>query len=80
MLTEEDIKKDAIMNYNVCSCCGASGGKAGNLFTVPGHYEDLCRNCRDTLLTQVCTEHTDLPRTDEELAKMVRKLLRGIDD
>lgn len=60
----------SIMEYNKCKNCGAFNGRAGVLFSSPyeGYY-DLCRNCKDTLTKQVITIHTDLHRTEAELAK-----------
>jgi hypothetical protein len=57
------------MTYNTCETCGADNGRAGNL------VNGMCANCRDTKKLQSYVIHTHLPRTDEEIKKMLDALI-----
>ena len=57
------------MQFNVCGTCGAKDGRAGVL--VNGE----CLSCRDSRRTNSCVLHTDLPRTDEEIQRMIDSIL-----
>lgn len=61
------------MQFNVCEGCGASNGRVGLLISSPDIADGkrLCMNCRDTAKTGNPTVHTELPRTEEELEKMI---------
>lgn len=59
-----------MMEYNTCSCCGANGGRAGNLWSnAEIGYKNLCENCKDTLVTRSPVLHLNLHRTEEEINK-----------
>ena len=55
------------MEYNVCETCGASNGRCGN--TVSSNDRTECMNCYDTRKTGQVVVHSNLKRTDAELAR-----------
>ena len=65
------------MDFNVCTTCGARDGRAGMLIGPKDSNISECINCRDTRKTGIITLHANLPRTDEEIARMVETLING---
>jgi hypothetical protein len=60
------------MEYNTCKVCGANNGRAGNLISSPSQeIESACGNCYDSLKTGNMVLHTNLRRTDDEVARMM---------
>ncbi len=58
------------MQYNECEVCGANNGRAGNLIQEPDG-PSACANCYDSLKTGDMVLHTNLRRTDAEVARMM---------
>ena len=54
---------NTFIEYNEYKTCGANNGRAGTLI------DGDCQNCRDTRQTGAVSVHTNLIRTDAELAK-----------
>lgn len=73
-ITEDIIERlddTTLMQYNICTCCGARDGRAGMLFnSLHSGYEGLCMNCKDTFVNQEFTLHTNLYRTGAEIERM----------
>ena len=61
--------------FNTCGTCGATGGRAGNLIGEFGETGD-CECCRLTRETGKITLVAGLPRTQDEIDRMV-KIITG---
>ena len=62
--------------YNTCGTCGATDGRAGDLIGKEGQAGE-CECCRRTRETGKVTLCAHLPRTKEEVAKIVAIVTEG---
>jgi ribosomal protein L32 len=60
----------ARMEHNICETCGASDGRAGNLYRQASGPNE-CKNCHETRMTGNYVFHIELQRTDEERFKTI---------
>lgn len=64
---------DSQVQYNTCETCGATDGKAGNLFKVPGSPNE-CLNCYKTRESGEVVVHACLDRTEEQIQRTMNIL------
>jgi len=60
---------------NICPTCGVDDEKTGRLLHRAPENIPECLNCHDTRYDGVFTIHDNLPRTDEQIIKMVTALV-----
>jgi len=66
-----------MIEYNICTNCGANNGRAGLLWgNIRTPTVKHCENCYRTLATGTLTIHAHLRRTDEEM-RCTAALLNG---